>query len=179
MSDLQVEIVRLAPMQVASFYGFGAEPEAAAAAKLLAWAGPRGLLDGGVAHRIFGFNNPSPSAGSPHYGYEFWLELKEDDLAALAALAAADSAGARGAGAASGAANDAVEGVELKSFAGGRFAVARCRGVAAIPDTWRALVTYLEDSRYTMTGGQCLEQHTGRLDDIEALDFALYQVIAE
>ena len=81
MSELQVEIVRLAPMQVASFYGFGSEPEFQAAAKLLAWAEPRGLLDGGVEHRIFGFNNPSPSAASPNYGYEFWLELKNGEAA--------------------------------------------------------------------------------------------------
>ena len=46
--------------------------------------------------------------------------------------------------------------------------------------TWRQLVTWLEDSRYTMSHGQCLEQHTGRINgDIEALDFALYQAIVE
>jgi DNA gyrase inhibitor GyrI len=156
MSELHVEIVRLDPMQVGAFYGFGAEPEAEAMDKLLAWAVPQGLFDDGVTHRVFGFNNPSPSAGSPHYGYEFWLELKADDLAAAA-----------------------TPDVEHKIFAGGLFAAARCRGVAAVPATWRALVTYLEDSRYTMTGGQCLEQHTGRLhDDMEALDFVLYQPIA-
>lgn len=41
MRELQVEIVRLAPMQVASFYGFGHEPEFQAAAKMLAWAEAR------------------------------------------------------------------------------------------------------------------------------------------
>lgn len=158
MSELQVEIVRLAPMQVASFYGFGSEPEFQAAAKLLAWAEPRGLLDGGFEHRIFGFNNPSPSAASPNYGYEFWLELKNGE--------AADVIGA--------------DETELKTFDGGLYAVARCRGVAAVPDTWRQLVTWLEDSRYTMSHSQCLEQHTGRLNgDIEALEFALYQAIVE
>jgi DNA gyrase inhibitor GyrI len=158
MSELQVEIVRLAPMRVASFYGFGAEPEFQAAAKLLAWAEPRGLLDGGTEHRVFGFNNPSPSAASPNYGYEFWLELKNGE--------AADG----------GAAGE----TEVKAFDGGLFAVTRCRGVAAIPETWRQLVTWLENSRYTMGYGQCLEQHTGRLNgDVEALEFALYQAIAE
>lgn len=157
MSELQVEIVRLAPMQVASFYGFGSEPEFQAAAKMLAWAEPRMLYDEGAGHRVFGFNNPSPTAGSPNYGYEFWLELKEGD-------AAEPSAGD----------------MEFKSFGGGLYAVAHCRGVAAIPDTWRQLVTWLEDSRYTMSHGQCLEQHTGRINgDIEALDFALYQAIVE
>ena len=165
MSELQVEIVRLAPLQVASFYSFGSEPEFQAAAKMLAWAEPRGLYDEGMAHRVFGFNNPSPTAGSPNYGYEFWLELKDGETELISA-AAADALSA--------------EEVELKSFDGGLFAVARCRGVAAVPDTWRQLVTWLEDSRYTMSYGQCLEQHTGRINgDIEALQFALYQAIVE
>jgi DNA gyrase inhibitor GyrI len=161
MSELQVEIVRLAPMQVVSFYGFGREPEFQAAARMLAWAEPRGLYDEGTAHRVFGFNNPSPTAGSPNYGYEFWLEMKDGEA---------------------GTAIPEVHGgdVELKSFDGGLYAVARCRGVAAVPDTWRQLVTWLEDSRYTMSHSQCLEQHTGRIDgDIEALEFALYQAIVE
>lgn len=165
MSELQVEIVRLAPLQVASFYGFGSEPEFQAAAKMLAWAEPRGLYDEGMAHRVFGFNNPSPTAGSPNYGYEFWLELKDGDAGGPADAACA--AGAAGE-------------MELKSFGGGLFAVARCRGVSAVPETWRQLVTWLEDSRFMMSYGQCLEQHTGRINgDIEALQFALYQAIVE
>lgn len=173
VEELQVEIVRLAPLRVVTFYGFGVEPEAEAMAKLLAWAAPRGLLDGGAEHRIFGFNNPSPSAGSPQYGYEFWLELHDQDLASLPGPGSMGTVG----GAAP--ANTAEE-VTWQTFDGGLFAVARCRGVTAVPDTWRALVTYLEESRYAMTYGQCLEQHIGGLDgDIEALDFALYQAIAE
>jgi DNA gyrase inhibitor GyrI len=159
VNTLQVEIVRLAPMQVASFYAFGAEPEVAAASKLLAWAEPRGLADGGRTHRVFGFNNPSPSAGSPNYGYEFWLELHGGETA---------QAGAAGSE------------VEVKQFDGGLYAVAHCRGVEAIPDTWRQLVTWLEESRCTVTHGQCLEQHTGMLNaSADELEFDLYQSIAE
>ena len=150
-----VAIVRLAPMRVAAFHGFGAEPELQAMEKLNAWARPRGLLDGGVAHRIFGFNNPSPTAASPHYGYEFWIELSEAEVQSL------------GGG-----------DVDLKSFPGGVYAVARCRGVAAIPDAWRALVTWCEDSPYAFGQAQCLEQHSGPLDGpIEEVEFALYQSI--
>jgi DNA gyrase inhibitor GyrI len=159
MSTLQVEIVRLDSMRVAAFYGFGAEPEFQAMNKLIAWARPRGLLDGGSAHRIFGFNNPSPTAASPHYGYEFWIELNEGEADSLAA----DSDGG---------------GVELKSFTGGVYAITRCRGVAAIPDAWRELVTWCEDSPYAFGRAQCLEQHIGALDGpIEELEFALYQAI--
>lgn len=159
MSTLQVEIVRLSPMRVAAFHGFGAEPEHQAAAKLTAWAQSRGLLDGGAAHRVFGFNNPSPAAGSPHYGYEFWLELSEAEAASL-----------------DGAANGG--GVELKTFDGGVYAVTRCRGVDAVPEAWRALVTWCEDSPYDFGQAQCLEQHTGAVDGpVEELEFALYQAI--
>ncbi len=46
MHELDVGIVRLEPMRVASFRGFGTSPEHEAARKLIAWAKPRGLLDG-------------------------------------------------------------------------------------------------------------------------------------
>ena len=162
-STVQVEIVRLPPMCVAAFHGFGVEPEHAAGTKLLAWGQERGLLDGDRTRRVFGFNNPSPTAASPHYGYEFWLELSEAEAAALAADASRATSG---------------EDVEFKSYAGGVYAVTRCRGVAAIPDAWRALVTWCEDSPYAFGSDQCLEQHLGDLSGpVEELDFALYQPV--
>ena len=75
MNTLDVRIVTLAPMRVASFYGFGPSPEFVAWEKLMAWSRPKGMLDGPTQARIFGFNNPNPSAGSPNYGYEFWIEV--------------------------------------------------------------------------------------------------------
>jgi hypothetical protein len=50
-----------------------AMPEQEAWTLLSAWAGPAGLLDDRVAHPVFGFNNPPPAAGSPEYGFEFWV----------------------------------------------------------------------------------------------------------
>lgn len=160
MSALQVEIVRLQPLRVAAFRGFGVEPEHQALQKLLAWAQPRGLVETGVQRRVFGFNNPSPTAGSPHYGYEFWLALEEDEAGAAAAGEAGGSE------------------VEVKSYAGGVYAVASCHGVEAIPGTWRDLVTWCEDSPYAFGGDQCLEEHIGDLDGpAEEWDFALYQSV--
>ena len=75
MNTLDVRLVTLAPMRVASFYGFGPSPELVAWEKLMAWSRPKNLLDGPALARIFGFNNPNPSAGSPNYGYEFWIEV--------------------------------------------------------------------------------------------------------
>ena len=31
-------------------------------------------------HRLFGFNNPDPSAGSPNYGYEVWIVVDRDEM---------------------------------------------------------------------------------------------------
>lgn len=159
MSSLHVKIVRLQPMRVAAFRGFGAEPEQQALQKMLAWARPRGLVGHGGQRRVFGFNNPSPSAASPHYGYEFWLALEEGEAAALAA---GESGGE----------------VEFNSFAGGVYAVAGCHGVEAISDAWRDLATWCEDSPHALGSAQCLEEHLGNLDGpVEEWDFALYQSV--
>lgn len=74
METEKVEIVTLPAARVASAWGFGAGPEDVAWAKLESWAKPLGLLDAPGA-RVFGFNNPNPSAGSPNYGYEFMVTV--------------------------------------------------------------------------------------------------------
>ena len=61
MEELNVRIVRLAPMRVASAYGFGPSPEEIAWQTLLDWAKAGGLLDVEPAPRFFGFNNPNPA----------------------------------------------------------------------------------------------------------------------
>jgi len=78
MSELDVRIVKLEPMRVASFLGFGESPEELAWAKLIPWAKEKGLLDDPEKHRLFGFNNPNPSKGSPNYGYEVWIVIGPD-----------------------------------------------------------------------------------------------------
>ena len=76
MSKLDVRIVRLEPMRVASAYGFGASPEGIAHEKMQALLRAKKLLDGySTKYRHFGFNNPSPAPGSPNYGYEIWVEI--------------------------------------------------------------------------------------------------------
>ncbi len=137
MSDLEVRIVKLEPLRVASFHGFGASPEAEGGSKLLAWAKPKGLLDDPAQHRVFGFNNPDPAPGSPNYGYEFWVTVGPDVQ---------------------------PEGeMKIKEFAGGLYAVARCEVKddpgSVIPATWQRLVAWCEDSKYRMAHHQWLEEH--------------------
>lgn len=152
MNTLDVKIVTLDPMRVASVQAFGPSPELAAWEKLKVWAGPRGLLAGPDRPRIFGFNNPSPSPASPNYGYEFWIvvgsEVHTDDQ------------------------------VEVKQFGGGLYAVTRCQGVETITDTWKQLVAWLAASPYRQAHHQWLEEHISvdMLPDDLVLD--LYAPIA-
>lgn len=132
MDKLEVRIVELEPMRVASVHGYSATPEHDAWEKLIAWAEPRGLLEGRASFRIFGFNNPDPSPGSPNYGYEFWLTVGPE-----------------------------VEGegeAQIKSFSGGRYAVTRCVGIPQIGEIWKRLNTWLEDSSYRHGRHQWLEE---------------------
>lgn len=136
MSDIEVKIVRLEPMSVASFHTFGPSPEEAAWAKLEAWAKPRGFLDH-PDHRIFGFNNPNPSHASPNYGYEFIIQVESG--------------------------YDPGEGVPVKDFGGGLYAVSRLGDIEdpgkEISAGWERLYLWVEDSKYEAGKHQWLEEH--------------------
>ena len=142
MSELDVRIVKLEPMRVASFHAFGSGPEHKAARKLIDWAKPRELLDTPEKHRIFGFDNPSPSPGSPNYGYEFWISIGSDV--------------------------EPEDGVTIKEFSGGLYAVVRCEvkenANEIIPTAWKRLVAWREgSSKYECATNECLEEYIGPL----------------
>lgn len=154
MSELEVRIVKLEPMRVASAHAYSGTPEDDAFKKLVAWARPKGLTDDRETHRIFGFNNPDPSPGSPHYGYEFWIVVGPD----------VEPEGE----------------IKIKEFRGGLYAVTRCQGVENTHQTWKKLVTWLEDSRYKGGRHQWLEEplsEVGTPHDELVLD--LYAPIVE
>lgn len=131
-----VQVKELPEFRVASVLAFGPQPESEAWGKLRAWAEPRGLLDAPGA-RIFGFDNPGPSTLSPNYGYEFWLMVDADC--------------------------DASEGVEIKEVAGGLYAVVACDPgddpYTTIPEAWRRLVAWREESAFASGRQQWLEEH--------------------
>jgi DNA gyrase inhibitor GyrI len=137
MSDFKVRIVKLEKLHIASFYGYGKEPEAQAWEKLNAWAKPRGYLDDLANHRIFGFNNPNPSPGSPNYGYELWMIVDEHEKP--------------------------EDEVEIKDFPGGLYAVGRCAVTGDLGQdigaAWHRLVLWRENSRYRGASHQWLEEH--------------------
>jgi DNA gyrase inhibitor GyrI len=129
-------------MRVASSYGFGAGPEGIAWQGLLAW-----MKEGGipvVGSRFFGFNNPSPSAGNPNYGYEQWLVLDHEREY-----------------------QQPGDKVSIKDFRGGRYAVLRHQGnPAKLPAAWSSLLLWAESSPHRRASHQWLEEfiNPGLLD---------------
>jgi len=154
MEEMDVRIVRLAPMRVASAYGFGPSPEEIAWRTLLDWAVAAGLLDADPAPRFFGFNNPNPSPSSSNYGYEQWMTV------------GTDVAGG--------------EGVTIKEFAGGLYAVTRCEDLQKITEAWHRLTTWCEGSPYVLGQHQWLEEcFRPGAERIEDYVFDLFLPIAE
>ncbi len=153
MEKIDVRIVKLEQMHVASTHGFGTEPESIAWEKILAFVAEKKLANV-AGTRYFGFNNPNPSAGSPNYGYEQWVTIAPDI--------------------------EATADIEIKDFAGGLYAVTRCKGVENIGKTWQQLVGWAENSKYRRSHHQWLEEAVGPIppqEDTIVLD--LYMPIAE
>lgn len=149
MKNLDVRIIHLEPMLVGSVYGFGASPELDAWDELRKYAGPKNWLNDPQKHRIFGFNNPSPSPGSPNYGYELWIEVE--------------------------AGTTPEEGVRVQYFAGGLYAVTQCEGALALTEAWKKLVLWQETSPYEKGFHQWLEHHLSPDGtDFEVFLFDLY-----
>ena len=155
MTELEVNIVKLEPLRFVSAYGFGMEPELEAMEKLLAWAKPKGMLDNPEEHRIFGFNNPNPSHGSPNYGYEFWITVGPEV--------------------------EPEGDVRIGDFQGGLYAVTRCKGVEKITEAWNELCKWVVNSRYNLAGHQWLEAHIGSFpaESLDEMVLDLYAPIAE
>ena len=133
MSDLDVHMVTLDPMRVASAHVYGASPEGEAWNKLVTWAQPKGLLKDPAAHRIFGFNNPNPSPGTPNYGYEFWIQVGPE----------VEQEGE----------------ITIKEFGGGRYAVTRCESLPQIGSIWQQLAAWSQNSSHSHGTHQWLEEH--------------------
>jgi len=152
MSELDVRIVTVDPMRVASAYGFGDSPEIQAWDKILAFAHAKGF-DREEA-RFFGFNNPDPSPGSPNYGYEQWITVGPDV--------------------------EPEGDIRIIDFGGGLYAVTRFKGLRNIGPVWKQLVQWLEDSPYRKGRHQWLEELLTPLESPqEEWEFILYLPISE
>jgi DNA gyrase inhibitor GyrI len=142
MKPIEVEIVELDSMTVASVRAISKTPEDDAWKMMVSFAEPRGLLKDLKKHPIFGFNNPNPSKDSEEYGYEFWIRI--DDSVEL---------------------DDTVE---KKEFKGGLYAVTRCNLTKEIQseflakhgmlEGWWRLGEWVKESDYEYLDELCLEK---------------------
>jgi effector-binding domain-containing protein len=154
MSELEVRIVEMEPMRVASAHGFGESPEGLAWEKIQAFAQAKGLDTASV--RFFGFNNPSPSPGSPNYGYEQWMTVGPEV--------------------------EAEGEIVIKEIPARRYAVTRFQGLENIGRVWQELVLWFQDSPYSKPPHwtECLEElHGGPAGPQEEWVFDLYLPIAD
>lgn len=154
MKKEELRIVEIGPMSVAGFHGYGASPEMIAFGQMKAWLAAAGVEAGAPPARVFGFNNPSPTSGSPNYGYEFWVELPVGSPLAVAAQ------------------NDPE--ATVKQFDGGRYAALHHEGTGeSIPATWKRLVELVVVAGHEMGHHQWLEEHfidLGRENEVLSLD---------
>ncbi len=141
-SDITAHIVKLEPMRVASVQAFGETPERDAWEKLQLWAEARGLLDQPQEFPVFGFNRPSPAPGSKRYGYEFWIRVGPEQ--------------------------EAGDGVEIKEFPGGLYAVTTCKllgdPAGTVMEVWKKLWKWAQNSGHPWRKTHELERlHDPRL----------------
>ena len=156
--EIQVEIVQLEPMTVASVQAISKSPEDDAWKKMVAFAEPKGLLKDLKKNPIFGFNNPDPTKGKEEYGYEFWIRIDPD--------------------------MKLEEGVTMKEFDGGLYAVTRCNLTKEVASTflqeygalesWVKLGEWFKSSGYKMGKHQCLEKSVNPNKPDEDLLLDLY-----
>ena len=149
--ELDVKIVTLEPMRVASFRAVSESPEHEAAEMLIEWATGKGILGDLEKHPIYGFNNPNPMKGKKEYGYEFWIKVDEDY-------------------------NE--ENISVKDIPGGRYAVTTCRDLSEIGELWMSLSNWVKENGYEFRQeAECLEKthNIGAADNQLVLD--LYEPI--
>ena len=157
MTELQIHIIELRPMRVASVRVISESPERDAWEKMRTWAQPKGLLDNVEKNPVFGFNNPSPSRDRREYGYEFWIAIDpgiepEGDI-------------------------------EVKDFAGGLYAVTTCRlygdPKGNVFEVWMKLLEWVRCSKYRWRKTHELEKAHDPLASEEDLVLDLYLPIEE
>jgi len=154
MTERRVDIVKLPAMRVASALGFGEEPELKASGMMSDFIKQAGIAVDFTETRMYGFDNPSPSPGSPHYGYEFWLPVNQSV--------------------------EAIDPIQIKQFPGGTYATTRFTGLSNIGRVWKELVAWVEDSPFAFACGQCLEKNDTPLEsDPEKWTFDLYVAVSE
>lgn len=163
MKELEVKIVKLEPMRVASVRVISKTPENDAWEKMRAWAEPKGLLEDIEKNPVFGFNNPNPSPDREDYGYEFWIRVEPD--------------------------TKPEKDINIKEFEGGLYAVTTCKLKEELEseffqkqgylESWKKIVDWVKSSKYKVGKHQCLEKAHDPEASEEELILDLYISIEE
>ncbi len=142
MKKIDVKIVKLEPLRMVSIYGFGEHPEDEAHSKLLTWIKDNNITFEPGKSRIFGYNNPNPSAGSTKYGYEFLVSVGYEV--------------------------ETGDNVSLVDFPGGLYAAAYIdiQSGEELPAYWQAINNWCENSEYDFGQHQWLEEHSFEIHPI-------------
>ncbi len=125
-----IRIIQLKPMKVAYYRAESVSPETDAWNVMKRWVDDNGL-EKLATTRFFGFNNPSPAADRPEYGYEVWVSVP----------------------------NSLQESgqITIKKFEGGLYGVTCCR-LHNISDQWKRLGQWIKKSEYGFGDHQWLEE---------------------
>lgn len=132
MAALDVRIIDLPALRVASAHGFGVSPEMIALEQMRKYLQAVGLWDQVETLQLYGFNNPDPAPDNPGYGYEQWVVVPED-LQGTAEIT-------------------------IKTYPGGLYAVTRCQGIPNIYRVWHELQSWRAASSYDAGLHQWLEK---------------------
>lgn len=149
---MNVRIVDLDPMTVASVQVVSNNPEEEAWGKLSEWAEAQGLLSDLENHPLFGFDVPIDTSDQGTRGYEYWIRVDP---------------------------NTQPEGeIQVKEFQGGSYAVTECKvegnPFATIPTTWTNLVKWVNAKKYNLGSHQPLEKHLSLPTNLDGLVLELY-----
>jgi DNA gyrase inhibitor GyrI/DNA-binding transcriptional ArsR family regulator len=155
---IDIRIVKLESMRVASAHAIGKSPEPIAHEKLMRWAEKKGFFEGTQEeHPVFGFNNPDPSSDKEEYGYEFWIRVGSE-------IQSEDE-------------------IKVKDFEGGLYAVTTTKLISndenMIP-AWKQLADWVNNhDKYKMEKRIFLEHHLNPRAAPEDLVLDLYCPIEE
>lgn len=174
-----VRIVKLEPVKVAFYRGYGLNPEREAwipitewllsevkehyfkqfgiypkVKELVKWAEENNLYRPPKNRRYFGFDNPLKTEEKSEYGYEVWVTVNGDEK------------------------EDAN--VKFKNFEGGLYAVTRAKKSSkSLIETWQKLFKWLETSGYKHGNHQWLEEYITVEGQKGFVAFDLYMPISE
>ncbi|MBE5779367.1 MAG: helix-turn-helix domain-containing protein [Clostridiales bacterium] len=156
-----IKVIReLPPMQVACFTYYGHQPEDHAFESLKAWAAEHDLALHREGYRVFGYNHPDPENvdSDETYGYEVCLTIPDELYNTLPDVPADFVRGT-------------YDGVKRRVLPGGKYAVMSVKREEEgdigqeIMKAWKRFIIWLDESKYTLGGGQYLEEHLDFSED--------------